>query len=32
VDLEWLPDGSLLVSDDFADVIYRIYSVDGQKR
>jgi glucose/arabinose dehydrogenase len=24
VDLEWLPDGSLLVSDDFADVIYRI--------
>ncbi len=25
VDLEWLPDGSLLVSDDFADAIYRIY-------
>ncbi len=25
VDLEHLPDGSLLVSDDFADVIYRIY-------
>lgn len=25
VDLEWLPDGSLLVSDDQADVIYRIY-------
>lgn len=24
VDVEWLPDGSLLVSDDFADVIYRI--------
>jgi len=24
VDLEWLDDGSLLVSDDFADVIYRI--------
>ncbi len=24
VDLEWLEDGSLLVSDDFADVIYRI--------
>lgn len=24
VDLEWMPDGSLLVSDDFADVIYRI--------
>jgi len=24
VDLEWLPDGSLLVSDDFADVIYRV--------
>jgi len=29
VDLEWLPDGSLLVSDDFADAIYRIYSVNG---
>lgn len=28
VDLEHLPDGSLLVSDDFADVIYRI-SYDG---
>ena len=25
VDLEQLPDGSILVSDDFADVIYRIY-------
>ena len=25
VDLEWLPDGSLLVSDDHADAIYRIY-------
>lgn len=25
VDLEWLPDGSLLVSDDQADAIYRIY-------
>lgn len=25
VDLETMPDGSLLVSDDFADVIYRIY-------
>ncbi len=25
VDLEFLPDGSMLVSDDFADVIYRIY-------
>ena len=25
VDLEHLPDGSLLVSDDFADAIYRIY-------
>ncbi|MEZ5008291.1 MAG: PQQ-dependent sugar dehydrogenase [Chitinophagales bacterium] len=25
VDLEWLPDGSLLVSDDFGDAIYRIY-------
>ncbi|MCB9314583.1 MAG: sorbosone dehydrogenase family protein [Lewinellaceae bacterium] len=25
VDLEWLPDGSLLVSDDYADAIYRIY-------
>ena len=24
VDIEWLPDGSMLVSDDFADVIYRI--------
>ncbi|MEL7119402.1 MAG: PQQ-dependent sugar dehydrogenase [Bacteroidota bacterium] len=25
VDLEFLPDGSILVSDDFADVIYRIF-------
>lgn len=25
VDIEFLPDGSMLVSDDFADVIYRIY-------
>jgi glucose/arabinose dehydrogenase len=25
VDLELLPDGSMLVSDDYADVIYRIY-------
>lgn len=25
VDLEFLPDGSMLVSDDFADVIYRIH-------
>ena len=25
VDLEWMPDGSLLVSDDFANAIYRIY-------
>ena len=25
VDLEWLPDGSLLVSDDFAGAIYRVY-------
>ncbi|MCK6695634.1 MAG: PQQ-dependent sugar dehydrogenase [Thermoanaerobaculia bacterium] len=25
VDLEWLPDGSLLVSDDQADAIFRIY-------
>ena len=25
VDLEWLPDGSLLISDDFADAIYRVY-------
>ncbi len=24
VDLKWMPDGSLLVSDDFADIIYRI--------
>ena len=29
VDLEWMPDGSLLVSDDFADTIYRIY-YDGK--
>ncbi len=25
VDIEFLPDGSMLVSDDYADVIYRIY-------
>ncbi len=25
VDIELLPDGSMLVSDDYADVIYRIY-------
>jgi len=25
VDLELLPDGSMLVSDDHADVIYRIF-------
>lgn len=25
VDLEFLPDGSMLVSDDYADVVYRIY-------
>lgn len=25
VDVEFLPDGSMLVSDDYADVIYRIY-------
>ena len=25
VDVEFLPDGSMLVSDDFADVIYRIH-------
>ena len=24
VDMEWMPDGSLLVSDDFAEAIYRI--------
>jgi glucose/arabinose dehydrogenase len=24
VDVEWMPDGSMLVSDDFADVVYRI--------
>ena len=24
VDLEWMPDGSLLLSDDYADAIYRI--------
>ena len=27
VDLEWMPDGSLLISDDFAGVIYRMYKV-----
>ena len=27
VDLEWLPDGSLLVSDDMAGAIYRVYRV-----
>ena len=25
VDIEMLPDGSMLVSDDFADAIYRIF-------
>ena len=25
VDIEFLPDGSMLVSDDFADAIYRIW-------
>ncbi len=25
VDLEWLPDGSLLISDDFGDAIYRVF-------
>jgi glucose/arabinose dehydrogenase len=25
VDIEWLPDGSMLISDDFADVIYRVH-------
>jgi glucose/arabinose dehydrogenase len=25
VDLEWMPDGSMLVSDDYANAIYRIY-------
>ncbi|MCB9293354.1 MAG: sorbosone dehydrogenase family protein [Lewinellaceae bacterium] len=25
VDLEFLPDGSMLVSDDFADAVYRVY-------
>ncbi|GJM31082.1 MAG: sorbosone dehydrogenase [Saprospiraceae bacterium] len=29
VDLEFLPDGSMLVSDDFADVIYRIAYTGG---
>ena len=29
VDLEHLPDGSILVSDDFADLIYRIYYQEG---
>lgn len=24
VDLEWMPDGSLLISDDYADAIYRV--------
>ncbi len=24
VDIEWMPDGSMLVSDDYADVVYRI--------
>lgn len=24
VDIEWMPDGSMLVSDDFANLIYRI--------
>lgn len=24
VDMEWMPDGSMLISDDFADVIYRV--------
>jgi len=24
VDMEWMPDGSLLISDDYADVIYRV--------
>lgn len=28
VDIELLPDGSMLVSDDFADVVYRIYYQD----
>ncbi len=27
VDLEWMPDGSLLVSDDMGGVIYRVYRV-----
>lgn len=27
VDLEWLPDGSLLISDDMAGAIYRVYRV-----
>jgi glucose/arabinose dehydrogenase len=25
VDLEWLPDGSMLISDDFGDVVYRVF-------
>jgi glucose/arabinose dehydrogenase len=29
VDLEVLPDGSMLISDDFADVIYRVYYTGG---
>lgn len=24
VDMEWMPDGSMLISDDFSDVIYRV--------
>lgn len=30
VDLEWMPDGSLLVSDDFGDAIYRIHYTGEQ--
>lgn len=30
VDIELLPDGSMLVSDDFADAIYRITYVEGK--
>ncbi|MFT5382820.1 MAG: glucose/arabinose dehydrogenase, partial [Saprospiraceae bacterium] len=24
VDIEWMPDGSMLISDDYANAIYRI--------
>ncbi len=30
VDIEWLPDGSMLISDDFADRIYRVTYVNDK--